>query len=371
MQWQRENVEWPKCAGLAVGLMTVILSLCLAAGAAAAEPPPVSLELDGESGYVEIPASDALAVESFTVTAWFRAGEDVSDHRTMLSRESEDAHTDRTWWINLWDGTGELSARTSSGGDDAWLDSDVAVNDEEWHHLAFVMDDDASMAYLYLDGDLIYDQSGVGTPHTPDAPTGIGCQIRGGDPNRFYLGQVAEHRVYNRPLDESEVSSDMEGEVLDGVAGHWPLNEGTGGTANDLSGNDNHGVIIGGADWVVPFVEMVPSTRVTVTPGGDAELGPVLVHEEFEDEVEFQWYFEDEPLEGEIDAGLLLDDVTEDNAGTYTVVLDHHDLGVPQEFEIELSVREVHAPAAGLAGLTAAGGAIALMGLARIRRKRH
>jgi len=115
-------------------------------------------------------------------------------------------------------------------------------------------------------------------------------------------------------------------------------------------------------------VDAAPAPNVFVAPGGDTELGPVLIHEDFEDEVEFQWYFEGDPLEGEIDAGLLLDDVTEDDAGTYTVVVSHDDF--EEEFEIELSIREVHAPAAGLAGLTAAGGAMALMGLARIRRKR-
>ena len=215
------------------------------------ERQPVNvLEFDGSSGYVEIPASTALGLQNFTVTAWFRAGTDVSDHRTMLSRESAEAHNDRTWWINLWDGTGALSARTSSPGENTTLDSTVTVNDQQWHHVAMVMDSGSGVARLFLDGNQIMEQTGRGAPHTPNAPAAIGAQIRGGDPFRFYLGQVSEHRVYNRPLSAAEVANDMNGQVLNGIAGHWPLNDGSGGTAQDMSGNGNHGTIHGGVQWV-------------------------------------------------------------------------------------------------------------------------
>ena len=119
------------------------------------------------------------------------------------------------------------------------------------------------------------------------------------------------------------------------------------------------------------IVETPPALSATVEPGGSAELGPVLLHEEFDGQATFQWYFEGDPIEGETDDGLLLDDVTEDDVGTYTVVVSHPDFETTlAEYDISVGLFEA-TPAAGLAGLAAAGGAIALIGLARIRRKRQ
>jgi len=119
-------------------------------------------------------------------------------------------------------------------------------------------------------------------------------------------------------------------------------------------------------------IDAAPDPRVFVAPDDSTELGPVLVHEDFEEEASFQWYLNGEELEDETGDGMFIDDATEDHAGTYTVVVSHPDFEDPlAEFDIEVRVEEVQAPAAGLVGLAAAGGAIALAGLARMRRKRR
>lgn len=55
----------------------------------------------------------------------------------------------------------------------------------------------------------------------------------------------------------SELQALYDGQhISDGLVGWWPLNDGFGDTAQDLSGNDNHGTLVNGPGWVEPLSPM-------------------------------------------------------------------------------------------------------------------
>ena len=118
------------------------------------------------------------------------------------------------------------------------------------------------------------------------------------------------------------------------------------------------------------IVDVPPSTSVIIAPGGSATLGPVLLHEDYEADATYEWFFEGDLLEGETGDGLFIEDATAEQSGTYTVVVRHPDHEDPiAEFDIEVRVFESQAPAAGVLGLGALAGALALLGGVRRMRK--
>jgi len=132
--------------------------------------------------------------------------------------------------------------------------------DQKWHHVAGVYKiyqprispDQPGMSEIlvYTDGVKEASYACGGTPiNSCDWPVGIGSNIetltRTQWRSHFY-GHLDDVRVYNRALDHDEIVGIVkEGTV--GPLGHWTFDD---GTANDVSGNDNHGSFVSGASVV-------------------------------------------------------------------------------------------------------------------------
>ena len=66
----------------------------------------------------------------------------------------------------------------------------------------------------------------------------------------YYRGLIGEVLLYGRVLSEAEITALYNGQAATGgLRGWWKLDEGTGDTARDSSGNNNHGTLEGGAVW--------------------------------------------------------------------------------------------------------------------------
>jgi len=124
------------------------------------------------------------------------------------------------------------------------IDSTDQYMDTNWHHVVGILE--GGVMKLYVDG-LFSSQTGAGNSIQDSGQSAfIGCQYSDGFTRRFLRGMVDDLRIYNRALTGPQVSEAMTtvpvGPVS-GLVGYWNMDEGTGQTVNDLSGNNNQGYL--------------------------------------------------------------------------------------------------------------------------------
>ena len=220
--------------------------------------PPVpssALWFDGENTWVEIPHTADHALESYTLSGWFFAEEDADDFKVVLAKD--DGSSYRAWWVTVATGehgTGEqgsLTFRATWEQDDSVsLDSaGLHVNDRTWRHMAAVIDPANEQALLYIDGELVDQGEFPGELDQPPATFYIGAED---EDFRLFEGMIAGVGLFDGPLSQSAIRAYMAEGLTgdeDALVGYWPLDEGEGDTAHDLTANENHGTIVSG-EWV-------------------------------------------------------------------------------------------------------------------------
>ncbi len=223
-----------------------------------------ALNFDGTDDYVEIAPVAGLPAFSDTthsVAFWVKGAANQVDNRVYA--EGNDSV-----------GTPLFSLGTAEGGDSGKLDvyirddsNTVLLNhiqttanvfDGAWHHVVWA--DNNGAAKVYVDGildmtDFTYTRSTL----TLNV-TAVGAIVRTGVQD-WLSGSIDEVRAYNRVLSAAEVAGlyDMGkvkvgtrpgDEVLEeGLAGYWKLDENTGTSAADASGNANTGTLTNGPTW--------------------------------------------------------------------------------------------------------------------------
>jgi len=141
--------------------------------------------------------------------------------------------------------------------------SNNPIDDNLWHHYAFVKSPNASSTNqinIYQDGVLLTELLGEylswGTINTQTtAPLIFGKRTISCVPDRFYIGASDDAGIWNRALTEQEILALFTGQcptvttnctslpsnLQQGLVGYWPFC----GNANDESGNGNDGTVNG------------------------------------------------------------------------------------------------------------------------------
>jgi endonuclease/exonuclease/phosphatase family metal-dependent hydrolase len=122
---------------------------------------------------------------------------------------------------------------------------DVSINvlAGGWHHV--VGQYDGAKLEIYVDGVLSVSPPFSGPiTYSPNRSFHIGRHGNGSGAYDF-KGQIDAVRVYGRALTAAEVA-ELRAEP---PRGQWTLDENSGPTAADTSGNGNHGTLVGGATW--------------------------------------------------------------------------------------------------------------------------
>lgn len=141
--------------------------------------------------------------------------------------------------------------------DEGW----VAVNTPQilglntWYHIAGVYS--GSSMKLYVNGIL---QSSIDCSGTPTTSEGVVINL-GDNPTwtgRLFTGVMDEVRVWEVARTEQEIQENMTIELAGtetGLIAYYPMNEGTGTTIGDASGNNNTGTLLNmeEASWVDGF----------------------------------------------------------------------------------------------------------------------
>ncbi|QRN93325.1 LamG domain-containing protein [Archangium violaceum] len=230
---------------LAAGILFITLTVALVARAhrdpgTGGSGDAGFLHFDGTASYIDLGNPRSLNIEGpITLEAWIRplaldGLRDIVAHGYILSppREIFFRIVNGTYQVGSWDG-GDHSAvaRVPS--------SDVG----QWIHLAGVYD--GAQWLLYRNGELL-----VSTPQPPDvvhsfsAPWAIGA--RGGGGERFFQGDMRDVLIWNVPRSQEEIRSDMQRapkKDAPGLVGYWPLDDGQGSIARDMSPHQHHGVL--------------------------------------------------------------------------------------------------------------------------------
>jgi len=132
-----------------------------------------------------------------------------------------------------------------NGAGNTYLQLDINPNNllstNQWTHVAVVRDISGLQITGYINGD----QTGtLSIPSSYEIVSStdnvqIGCGYVGS-----YEGQIADVRIWNRVRSQDEIQAGMRQRLNgdeEGLAGYWPLDDGVGTTARDLTANKNYG----------------------------------------------------------------------------------------------------------------------------------
>ncbi len=126
----------------------------------------------------------------------------------------------------------QLQWINSSGG--VFSNTLFALN--TWYTISCTYD--GSICNLYVNGNLDNSFAATGQLYTFGALE-LGMSYAGYQQAQRFLGRTAEIRFWNRPLSQTEIQQNLCGvdPSASGLIAYWPLNEGSGQTFYDLTGN--------------------------------------------------------------------------------------------------------------------------------------
>lgn len=204
------------------------------------------LSFDGED-YVEMGNYyGVVGTAARTTCAWIKLPSSGSS-RTILSYGGT---TYRSEWLFMVNEDNKLQLGVYGGN----IIGSPVLATNRWYHVAAVLDDwngdglKVNDLRLYIDGKQV-----TGSYYNPNEAlsTGNSYPVRIGShvsTNYKFIGQIDDVRLYNKALTESEIRS-LAGDV--GKVAHWKLDNGSGNTATDSSGNEFDGTLIGNPGWEV------------------------------------------------------------------------------------------------------------------------
>ena len=211
-----------------------------------------ALSFDGEEEYLEFQHNDAYNIGTgFTIEAWIFAEEwrQFQWQGSILNKDNQGP--DRGYAFRCGD-NGILSFVMAV--DNVWQEAFTAqvMNANQWHHVAAVVDN--GTITLYVDGQPSATHSFTGNiSHASDLPNHIGGSPGFG--GRNFNGVIDEVRIWSSARTQAELLDnsivDLTGNEENLVA-YFPMNEGQGLIAKDLSptSNDCALVLMDDSNWV-------------------------------------------------------------------------------------------------------------------------
>ncbi|GIG88573.1 LamG-like jellyroll fold domain-containing protein [Plantactinospora endophytica] len=208
-----------------------------------------ALRFDGTAGHVSTGNGSTVRTDAtFTVAAWVRLDDADGNWHTAVSQDGNRGSGFYLQYVPM--SRSWAFAMLRSDVDAALADRAVAATPAPvgvWTHLAGVYDVATATMRLYVDGVPVASTT-HGTPWHHDGGTvQIGRARHNGAPVDHWTGAVDEVRVFDRLLVDEEIRELASSPAND--EGLWPMEEGQGGTAGDVSGNFRTATATGGVTW--------------------------------------------------------------------------------------------------------------------------
>ena len=204
------------------------------------------LNFNGSNNYVDL--GDMLSVGSYTKTAWVKRESGNNNNNNIISGDAGHA----LWAPHNYD-------YKLSSGHQPWN----AVQDSEplevgvWYFVSVTYEIISQTMTLYKNGIQVDQAIGIEGP-AESSNTYLGKYASGA----YWVGSIDEAGIWDRALSSIEIeqlynmgngiiarktNSEEEGLIIE-AKGYWKINEGTGQSLSDASGNGNTGAI-NGANW--------------------------------------------------------------------------------------------------------------------------
>ncbi len=210
-----------------------------------------ALDLDGTDDYVDLPISSLLrSLRNCTLSTWVNWSGTGGAWQRIFDFGSG---TNINMFLTPNTGGNLLRfAITISGYTNEDQTTSLTGMPIGWHHVAVVINLDNSTHTLYLDGEIV-DQN----TQARYSPSSLGVTTQNWlgrsqyPADGYYNGLLDDFRIYNTALSDAEIRA-IAGTVEETkeIVGWWKLDEMSGNVAFDSSGNGNDGIIIGDPEWV-------------------------------------------------------------------------------------------------------------------------
>ena len=262
--------------GLAMRKILIIITIFFVSKYSVRAQNFYSLDFDGGGDYVEIIDESAMIAntDQITLSGWIYPRNTNSGWPDFDGFFGFRNNNDADFYLLQLDAYKvEGRLRVSGGGEFTIITAENSISSETWHHLALTYD--GSNIILYIDGNVAGSAEASGQITNDSVPLNIGKLVW--QTTNFDLdGQADEISLWNIALTQQQVQDYMEADLTGeiGLVGYWNFNEGSGETANDASGNDNHGTIYG-ATWStnVPFQQTYSGPVWHVSTTGSDSMG--------------------------------------------------------------------------------------------------
>jgi len=241
-----------------------------------------------ENNFVSIPNAPALNPQAtgFTVEFWMR-GSPVASNFAIVDKSL--GWVDSTGWgFNGDSSSGQVTFLMGIGGQGnsnfVAVTSTNGLLDSLFHHLAGVWD--GNNLKLYVDG-VLHGSAPLSTPANNGRPLNIGVSWGGGTPTAAFFGIVDELSIYQRALSDSEIQAIYQA---------------------DEAGK-----------WLAPVIILQPTGQAAVA-GDYVYLNVQVTGSE---PLNYQWLFQELPIQDATNAWLVLNNITTNQAGPYRVVVSN------------------------------------------------
>jgi len=206
------------------------------------------IAFNGSTGYLTVADASSLAIGtgSFTVAAWVNTS-NVSTKERVINKwtGSQGFHFDLNGNPGGGSKAGSVRIRISDGTTTFDAASSAVLTANTWTHVAATVDRTANQVKLFANGVAVLTQSISVT----GSLTNTTSLLLGGlaSDSAYFTGSMDEVRFYTRALSAGEVGNlSSPGGPIEGL---WHLDEGSGTTAADVSGNGYDGTLTNGASW--------------------------------------------------------------------------------------------------------------------------
>ena len=213
-----------------------------------------ALLFDGNNDYVTMTDVNDVGTSDFTISTWFRYSATENTLPQLINKYnggmgygleivddgSEDDGKIRAFIKNA-------SARINA------LSTGATAKDGDWHHVAATWDRDGNLT-VYLDG-IAGTSVSINTQSGDDIQNALAFVIGAENDHtaQFFKGFINEVAFWTAVLNEAQVQtlyiqgfSFSATNIASGnLVGYWQMNEGSGSTIADASGNGNSGTISG------------------------------------------------------------------------------------------------------------------------------